>query len=42
MPETVQQLLRQRRHEDTPAIAHGEKTWTWREHLAEAEPKRLP
>lgn len=37
MPETVQQLLRQRRHDDTPAIAHGERIWTWREHLAEAE-----
>ena len=37
MLETVQQLLRQRRHEETPAIAHGEQTWTWREHLAEAE-----
>ncbi|MDM3972710.1 fatty-acid--CoA ligase FadD1 [Mycobacterium marseillense] len=35
--ETVQQLLRQRRNDDTPAIAHGEKTWTWREYLAEAE-----
>ncbi len=37
MPETVQQLLRQRRHDDTPAIARGEATWTWREHVAEAE-----
>ncbi|OIN81016.1 fatty-acid--CoA ligase FadD1 [Mycobacterium malmoense] len=37
MTETVQQLLRQRRHDDTPAIAHGERTWTWRQHLAEAE-----
>jgi fatty-acyl-CoA synthase len=37
VPETVQQLLRQRRHDDTPAIAHGERTWTWRQHLAEAE-----
>ena len=37
MPETVQQLLRQRRHDDTLAIAYGERTWTWREHLAEAE-----
>lgn len=37
MLETVQQLLRQRRHDDTPALAHGERTWTWREHLAEAE-----
>lgn len=37
MLETVQQLLRQRRDEDTLAIAHGDQTWTWREHLAEAE-----
>ena len=37
MLETVQQLLRQRRNDDTPAIAHGERTWTWQEHLAEAE-----
>ncbi|WP_445160443.1 fatty-acid--CoA ligase FadD1 [Mycobacterium sp. Dal123C01] len=37
MPETVQQLLRQRRHDDTPAVAHGDRSWTWREHLAEAE-----
>ncbi len=36
-PETVQQLLRQRRNDDTAAIAHGERTWTWRQHLAEAE-----
>jgi fatty-acyl-CoA synthase len=35
--ETVQQLLRQRRHDDTVALAHGDRTWTWREHLAEAE-----
>jgi fatty-acyl-CoA synthase len=37
VPETVQQLLRQRRGDDTPALVHGERTWTWREHLAEAE-----
>src|SRR6201993_1072426 len=37
VPETVQQLLRQRRHDDPPALAYGERTWTWREHLAEAE-----
>ncbi len=37
MIETVQQLLRQRRHDDTPALAYGERTWSWREHLAEAE-----
>ncbi len=35
--ETVQQLLRQRRDDDSPALAHGEATWTWRQHLAEAE-----
>ena len=23
-------------HDDTPAVAHGDRTWTWREHLAEA------
>jgi fatty-acyl-CoA synthase len=37
MIETVQQLLRHRRYDDAPAIAYGERTWTWREHLAEAE-----
>jgi fatty-acyl-CoA synthase len=37
VPETVQQLLRQRRYDDTPALSYGERTWTWREHLAEAE-----
>jgi fatty-acyl-CoA synthase len=36
MFETVQQLLRSRMHDDTPAVAYGERTWTWREHLAEA------
>jgi fatty-acyl-CoA synthase len=35
--ETVQQLLRQRRHDDTPAVAYGDRIWSWREHLAEAE-----
>ncbi len=37
MLETVQQLLRQRRLDETSAIAYDERTWTWREHLAEAE-----
>jgi fatty-acyl-CoA synthase len=36
MFETMQQLLRSRTHDDTPAVAHGERTWSWREHLAEA------
>ncbi|MGZ4511425.1 MAG: fatty-acid--CoA ligase FadD1 [Mycobacterium sp.] len=37
MIETVQQLLRQRRDDETPALASGDRFWTWREHLAEAE-----
>src|SRR6201998_4238211 len=37
VPETVQQLLRQRRYDDTRALAFGERTWTWREHLVDAE-----
>ena len=36
MFETVQQLLRSRMRDDTLAVAHGDQTWTWREHLAEA------
>jgi fatty-acyl-CoA synthase len=36
MFETVQQLLQARMTDDIPAVAYGEQTWTWREHLAEA------
>jgi fatty-acyl-CoA synthase len=36
MFETVQQLLRSRMDDDTPAMACGGSTWSWREHLAEA------
>ncbi len=36
MAETVQQLLRERADDDTTALRHGDRTWTWREHLAEA------
>ncbi|MCV7400822.1 AMP-binding protein [Mycobacterium fragae] len=36
MFETVQQLLRSRMHDDTVAVAHGDRTWTWQEHLGEA------
>ena len=36
MAETVQQLLRERLADDTTAVVHGDRTWTWREHLAEA------
>jgi fatty-acyl-CoA synthase len=36
MFETVQQLLRSRMADDTVAVMHGDRTWTWREHLNEA------
>ncbi len=36
MIETVQQLLRSRMGDDSVAMRHGDETWTWREHLAEA------
>jgi fatty-acyl-CoA synthase len=34
--ETVQQLLRERAEDDHPGVLYGDRTWTWREHLAEA------
>ena len=36
MAETLQQLLRERLNQDTPAVKYGERVWTWREHLADA------
>jgi fatty-acyl-CoA synthase len=36
MAENVQQMLRERLEDDGTALVHGERTWTWREHLAEA------
>src|SRR5215208_1227885 len=36
MIETVQQLLRTRMDDDGVAMMYGDRTWTWREHLAEA------
>jgi fatty-acyl-CoA synthase len=36
MFETVQQLLRHRMDDDTPAVADRDRTWSWRQHLAEA------
>jgi fatty-acyl-CoA synthase len=36
MIETVQQLLRTRMDDDSTAMRYGDRTWTWREHLAEA------
>jgi fatty-acyl-CoA synthase len=34
--ETLQQLLRERLGQDTPALKYGDRIWTWREHLADA------
>ncbi|MCG5430699.1 fatty-acid--CoA ligase FadD1 [Mycobacterium sp. MYCO198283] len=36
MAETLQQLLRERSSDDTVAVKYAGRTWTWREHLAEA------
>ena len=36
MAETIQQLLRERVGDDTPAVKYGDRVWTWREHLADA------
>ena len=36
MAETVQQLLRERAEDDHVGVRYGDRTWTWREHLAEA------
>ncbi|MCP9273651.1 fatty-acid--CoA ligase FadD1 [Mycolicibacterium arenosum] len=36
MHETIQQVLRDRVHDDTVAVRYDDQTWTWREHLAEA------
>jgi fatty-acyl-CoA synthase len=34
--QTIQQLLRKRVGDTTPAVRYGEQEWSWREHLAEA------
>lgn len=36
MHETIQQVLRERLTDDTVAVRYEDRTWTWREHLAEA------
>jgi fatty-acyl-CoA synthase len=36
MAETVQQLLRERAEDDRVGVRYGDRSWTWREHLAEA------
>jgi fatty-acyl-CoA synthase len=37
MADTVQQLLRDRADQESTAIKYGDRTWTWREHVAEAQ-----
>jgi fatty-acyl-CoA synthase len=34
--ETIQQLLRARVGDSTPAVKYGDRVWSWREHLADA------
>jgi fatty-acyl-CoA synthase len=34
--ETLQQLLRTRIADSTPAVKYGDRVWSWREHLADA------
>lgn len=36
MADTLQQLLRERADQDTVAIKYGDRTWTWRAHIADA------
>lgn len=36
MTDTLQQLLRERADADGTAIKHADRSWTWREHLADA------
>ncbi|WIM89779.1 fatty-acid--CoA ligase FadD1 [Candidatus Mycobacterium wuenschmannii] len=36
MADTVQQLLRERSDDSTPAVKYDDRVWTWREHLADA------
>ena len=36
MADTLQQLLRDRAEQDTVAVRYGDRSWTWREHVAEA------
>ena len=36
MAETIQQLLRTRVSDSTPAVKYGDRVWSWREHLADA------
>jgi fatty-acyl-CoA synthase len=34
--DTIQELLRERINDETPAVKYGDRVWSWREHLADA------
>ena len=36
MADTLQQLFRERSEQDNVAVKYGDRSWTWREHVAEA------
>ncbi|MFZ0907193.1 MAG: fatty-acid--CoA ligase FadD1 [Mycobacterium sp.] len=36
MADTIQQLLRTRVGDSSPAVKYGDRVWSWREHLADA------
>jgi fatty-acyl-CoA synthase len=36
MADTLQQLLRTRAEDESVAVRHGDRVWTWRDHIAEA------
>lgn len=36
MPDTMQQLLRERLEDDRRGVLYGDVSWTWREHLTDA------
>ena len=36
VPDTVQQLLRERTADSGPAVKYHDRVWTWREHVAES------
>lgn len=37
MADTLQQLFRERSEQETVAVKYGDRTWTWREHVTEAQ-----
>ena len=37
MTDTVQKLLRERLNDPAPAVKYGDRVWSWREHLSDAQ-----